>query len=56
MMFEILDGAFMFLRRRPCFKCAQIPALTGLRIFLPGIQPVLTRFKLSDHIVTYVAG
>jgi hypothetical protein len=46
---EVLNGAFVFLRRGLCIERAEISSFARLRIFLAGIQPVLTGFQFSDH-------
>ena len=46
---EILNGAFVFLRRGLCIERAEISSFARLRIFLAGIQPVLAGFQFSDH-------
>jgi len=49
MPLEILNGAFVFLRRSPCLERAEISSFARLRIFLTGIQPVLAGSQFSDH-------
>ena len=39
----------MFLRHSFCLEGAEISSLTGVRISLAGIQPVLAGFQLPDH-------
>lgn len=47
--FEELHGPFMLFRRCAGLEGSEIPTLSCLGIFLPGIQAVFTRLKLSDH-------
>ncbi len=49
MAFKVLYCLLVFLRRGLCLERAKISSLTRLRIFLAGIQPVLTGFQLPDH-------
>ena len=49
MPLEILNGAFVFLRRSPCLERAEISSFARLGIFLPRIQSILVRFQLPDH-------
>jgi hypothetical protein len=42
---EILNGAFVFLRRSPGLERAEISSFTRLRIFLPP-QSILVAFQL----------
>ena len=46
MSLEILHRAFVFFRGRSRIKGAEVLALAGLRIFLPGVKPILSRFQL----------
>jgi len=39
----------MFLGGLARFECAEILPFAGLRIFLPRIEPKLTRFEFPDH-------
>ncbi len=41
---EVLNGALVFIRRSLGVECAKISSFPGLRILLPRIQPVLSRF------------
>jgi hypothetical protein len=43
-MLKILDGLFMFLRGLHRFERPQVPAFVCFEIYLPGINPVLSRF------------
>ena len=49
MTLEILDRAFVFLRRCPAVKRAEIFPLPRSRISLAGIQPILAGFQFSNH-------
>jgi hypothetical protein len=51
-MLEILHGPLVFFRSSPRAKRAEIAALTGSRILLPRVEPILSRFQLADHDVT----
>jgi len=44
MPFEILNRAFVFLRRSLCLKRAEISSFPSLRIFLARIQAVFAGF------------
>jgi len=39
----------MFLRCRPGIKRPKVSPLTGLRILLSGVKPILTRLQFSNH-------
>jgi hypothetical protein len=41
---EVLNDAFVFLRRSLGVECAKISSFARLGIFLARIQPVLSRF------------
>jgi hypothetical protein len=47
---EVLHGFLVFRCRSASLECAEIPALSGLRIFLAGIQSILTRSEFPDHL------
>jgi hypothetical protein len=47
--FEILNRAFVFLRRSLAVERAEIPSFARSRIFLSGIQPILAGFQFPDH-------
>ncbi len=49
MALEILNRAFLFLRRSLCIECTKVSAFSRLRIFLPRIQPILAGFQFPDH-------
>ena len=49
MTFKVLHCFLVFLRRNFCLEGAEISSLTRLRIFLAGIQPILSGFQPSDH-------
>jgi hypothetical protein len=49
MPLEILNRAFVLLRRSPAIKRAEIFAFAGSRIFLAGIQPILAGFQFPNH-------
>src|SRR6266404_1618026 len=49
MALEILHLALVLFRSRARFEGAEIAALTGLRIDLSGIEPVLARLQFADH-------
>ena len=49
MTLEILNRAFVFLRRCPAVKRAEIFPPACSRIFLAGIQPILAGFQFSIH-------
>ena len=46
---EILNRAFVFLRRSLAVERAEIFSFARSRIFLAGIQPILAGFQFSDH-------
>lgn len=50
-MFIELDSALVRLRFLPAGKSAKIAPLAGLRVLLARIQPVFTRFELTNHSV-----
>jgi hypothetical protein len=50
MPFEILNRAFVFLRRCLALESAEIFSFARSRIFLAGIQPILAGFQFSNHI------
>jgi hypothetical protein len=56
MPLEILNRAFVFLRRNLCLKRAEISPFSRLRIFLPRIQPIFAGFQFPDHEVVIVSG
>ena len=47
---EVFHGFLVFLCRSASLERAEIPALSGLRIFLAGIQSILTRPEFPDHL------
>jgi hypothetical protein len=49
MLFEELHFALVPFCCLSCFERAQISALAGLSISLPGVEPVVTGFQLSNH-------
>jgi hypothetical protein len=49
MPFEILNRAFVFLRRSLAVERAEIFSFARSRIFLAGIQPILAGFQFPDH-------
>jgi hypothetical protein len=49
MPFEILNRAFVFLRRCLAAECAEILSFARSRIFLAGIEPILAGFQFPDH-------
>src|SRR5258708_32670223 len=46
---EELDGPVVPLGRGTRGKRAEVPAPSGSRVELPGVQPVLPRAQLPDH-------
>jgi len=48
-VFEVLHGAFMFLRCFSGLECAQIPPLVRFRVFFSRVQAKFTGFYFSDH-------
>ena len=46
---EILNGAFVFLRRSLCPESAEISSFARLRIFLARIKSILPAFQFPDH-------
>ena len=46
---EILNGAFVFLRRSLCLEGAEISSFARLGIFLARIQSILVGFEFPDH-------
>jgi hypothetical protein len=55
MPFEILNRAFVFLRRCLALERAEIFSFARSRIFLAGIQPILAGFQFPDHVDLSVA-
>jgi len=49
MPLEILNRAFVFLRRGLAVKRAEVFPLARSRIFLAGIEPILARFQFPNH-------
>jgi hypothetical protein len=49
MPFEILNRAFVFLRRSLAVERAEIFSFARPRIFLAGIQPILAGFQFPNH-------
>jgi len=49
MPLEILNRAFVFLRRSLAVERAEIFSFTGSRIFLAGIQPIFAGFQFPNH-------
>ncbi len=49
MPFEILNRAFVFLRRSLAVERAEIFSFARSRIFLAGIQPILAGFQFPNH-------
>ena len=49
MPLEILNRAFVFLRRRLAIERAEIFSFPGSRIFLARIQPILAGFQFPNH-------
>jgi hypothetical protein len=49
MPFEILNRAFVFLRRSLAIERAEIFSFPRSRILLAGIQPILPGFHFPDH-------
>jgi hypothetical protein len=45
MPFEVLNGAFVFLRRSFCVERPEISSFARLRIFPAGIQPIFAGFQ-----------
>jgi hypothetical protein len=54
MPFEILNGAFPFLRCSFCLERAEIPSFSGARIFLARIQSILSGSQLPDHVPSII--
>lgn len=46
---EILNGAFVFLRRSLCLEGAEISSFACLGIFLARIKSILAAFQFPDH-------
>lgn len=46
---EVLNSAFVFLRRGLRVECAKISPFAPLRIFLARVQAVLSGFQFSNH-------
>ena len=55
MPFEILNRAFVFLRRSLAVERAEIFSFSRSQIFVGGIQPILTGFQFPDHKKKYLA-
>ena len=49
MPFEVLNCAFVFLRRSLAAEGAEIFPFARSRIFLAGIQPILAGFQFPNH-------
>jgi len=49
MAFEVLHGPFVFFGRGPAREGPEIPALAGLRVLFPRIQPVSARLEFGNH-------
>jgi hypothetical protein len=49
MVLEVLHRFLVFLRCGARLKRAEVSPLSGLRILLPRVQAITTRFKFSDH-------
>ena len=49
MPLEILNRAFVFLRRSLAAEGAEIFSFARSRIFLAGIQPILAGFQFPNH-------
>ena len=49
MPLEILNRAFVFLRRSHAVERAEIFSFARSGIFLAGIQPILAGFQFSNH-------
>ena len=49
MPFEILNRALVFLRRSLAVEGAEILSFVRSRIFLAGIQPILSGFQFPNH-------
>ena len=49
MPLEILNRAFVFLRRSFAVERAEIFSFARSLIFLAGIQPILARFQFPNH-------
>jgi hypothetical protein len=49
MRLEILNCAFVFLRRSFAVERAEISSFPCLRILLPRIQPIFAGFQFPDH-------
>jgi hypothetical protein len=49
MPFEILNRAFVFLRRSLAVERTEIFSFARSRIFLAGIQPILAGFQFPNH-------
>ena len=47
---EELDVALMLFCRIQSIKCAQIPPLARLWVFLAGIKAIAAGFEFSEHI------
>jgi hypothetical protein len=49
MVLEILNRAFVFLRRSLAVERAEIFSFSRFRRFLAGIQPIFSGFQFSNH-------
>src|SRR5262249_50869603 len=47
---EELHRPLVLLRGFARAERAQVPALAGLRVYLPRVQAILARFQLADHL------
>jgi hypothetical protein len=50
MMLEELDRSLVLLGRCACLEGSQVSSLPGPRIPLPGIESILTRRQLANHV------
>jgi hypothetical protein len=48
-MLEKLDGAFVRFRSFPGTERSQVTAMSGFRVFLAGVKPILSGFHLTNH-------
>src|SRR5262245_20004278 len=49
MMLEELNGSFVLLGFLTRDERPKVPALAGLRVLLPRVEPILGRFQFADH-------
>ena len=54
MMLEVLHCLFVVFCGLPCGESAKIPPLSCLGVLLARVEPILTRFQFSNHVISSV--